>query len=76
MASIKLKRLVLVKRYLWGSLIVATVPLLLLAGMYDRYSSDLLQRLVIEKTRAELEVVVVQMSAFINSQVLDRKSVV
>lgn len=76
MASIKLKRLVLVKRYLWGSLIVATVPLLLLAGMYDRYSSDLLQRLVIEKTRAELEVVVVQMSAFINSQVFRLENLV
>lgn len=76
MVSTKLSQLVLVKRYLWGSLIVAIVPLLLLAGMYDRYSSDLLQKLVIEKTQAELEVVVVQMSAFINSQVFRLENLV
>ncbi len=66
---LELSRLVLVKRYLWGSLIVAIVPLVLLAALYDRYSSDLLDNLLTERVDGELHTTSVRMISFINAQI-------
>lgn len=66
---LELSRLVLVKRYLWGSLVVAIVPLVLLAALYDRYSTDLLDNLVVERIDGELEATSVKMESFINTHV-------
>lgn len=66
---LELSRLVLVKRYLWGSLIVAIAPLVLLAALYDRYSSDLLDNLLTERIDRELNTTSVKMIGFINTQI-------
>ncbi|MGH1352393.1 MAG: sensor histidine kinase [Methyloligellaceae bacterium] len=65
---LELSRLVLVKRYLWGSLIVAIAPLVLLAVLYDRYTSDLLSTLLTKKVLGELEAVSVKMTGFLNAR--------
>ncbi len=65
---LELSRLVLVKRYLWGSLIVAIAPLVLLAVLYDRYTSDLLANLLTAKVGGELEATSVKMKGFLNAQ--------
>ncbi len=65
---LELSRLVLVKRYLWGSLIVAIAPLVLLAVLYDRYTSDLLAKLLTEKVVGELEATSVKMTGFLNAR--------
>lgn len=65
----QLHRLTLVKRYLIGSLIVSIVPLALIAIMYDRYSSMLLNNLLIEKIDGDLETTTVKMTSFIKTQI-------
>jgi two-component system, NtrC family, sensor histidine kinase HydH len=64
-----LRRLTLVKRYLIGSLFAAIVPLAVLAIMYDRYSSLLLNSLLIEKIDGDLEAASVKMTSFIETQI-------
>lgn len=62
-------RLVLVKRYLWGSLLVAIIPLALMAGLYDRYSSYLHDKLIVERIDGDLQTALVKMQGFLDTQI-------
>jgi two-component system sensor histidine kinase HydH len=62
-------RLVLVKRYLWGSLLVAIIPLALMAGLYDRYSSYLHDKLIVERIDGDLQTAIVKMQGFLDTQI-------
>lgn len=61
-------QLVLVKRYLWGSLLVAILPLLLVAALYDHHSSDLTDRLLLERIENDLEATLIKINSFIDAQ--------
>lgn len=59
---------VLVKRYLWGSLAVAIIPLLLVSAIYDRHGADLTDRLIVERMESEVQTTVVKIEGFIDTQ--------
>ncbi len=61
-------QLVLVKRYLWGSLAVAILPLLIIAILYDRHSSNLMDRLLLERIEGDMQTAVVKINSFVNAQ--------
>lgn len=64
----KFRKLVIVKRYFWGSMAIALVPFLLLAGFYDRYTSDLYESLLKGKLEAEVQSSVARIDNFIDVQ--------
>ncbi len=59
----------LARRYLWGALIAALIPLALIAGLYDRYSANLLENLITNRVNDNLEATVAKMNNFIAVQV-------
>jgi len=63
------RRLNLVRRYLWGALVAALIPLALIAGLYDRYSANLLENLVTNRVNANLDATAAKMSNFMAVQV-------
>ncbi|WP_152563357.1 sensor histidine kinase [Ruegeria halocynthiae] len=57
------------RRYLWGSLVAALIPLAIIAGLYDRYSANLLNNLIKNRVDANLEATAAKMSNFMAVQV-------
>jgi two-component system sensor histidine kinase AtoS len=70
------KRLNLARRYLWGAVVAALIPLVLIATLYDRYSANLIDNLVTNRVNAHLEGAAVQMSNFMAVQVNKLESIV
>lgn len=66
--SSHLHQLTLVKRYLWGSLAIAIIPLIIVAILYDSHSSSLTSRLLLEKIEGDIQVTVVKIENFIDIQ--------
>ncbi len=64
-----LHQLTLIKRYLWGSLAIAIIPLMIVAVLYDRHSSSLTNRLLLEKLEGDIQTTVVKIENFIDIQV-------
>ncbi len=62
-------RLNLARRYIWGALVVALIPLALIAGLYDRYSANLLNNLVTNRVESELEATAAKLDNFLATQV-------
>ncbi|MEP3295697.1 MAG: ATP-binding protein [Pseudoruegeria sp.] len=58
-------KLNLARRYLWGALIAALIPLILIAVIYDRYSASLLNTLVTNRLNSDVEAVAARMSNFL-----------
>lgn len=63
------RRLNLARRYLWGALVAALIPLVLIAILYDRYSANLLDNLIINRVNANLEATATKMGNFMSVQV-------
>ncbi|MEO9648542.1 MAG: ATP-binding protein [Roseobacter sp.] len=57
----------LARRYLWGALIAALIPLILIAVIYDRYSASLLNTLVTNRLNSDVEAVAARMSNYLVS---------
>lgn len=64
-----LSRLTLAKRYLWGALIAALFPLVIMAILYDQYSATLLNNIINNKVESQLEAAAVKMNNFVSVQV-------
>lgn len=64
---IKVPKLNLARRYLWGALIAALIPLVLIAIIYDRYSASLLSTLVTNRLNSEIEAVAARMSNYLSA---------
>lgn len=62
-------RLNLARRYLWGALVAALIPLAIIAGLYDRYSANLLNNLIENRVETNLEATAAKMSNFMAVQV-------
>jgi len=62
-------RLNLARRYIWGALVVALIPLALIAGLYDRYSANLLNNLITNRVESELEATAAKLDNFMATQV-------
>ncbi|MDF1670237.1 MAG: ATP-binding protein [Roseovarius sp.] len=62
-------RLNLARRYLWGALVAALIPLVIMAALYDRYSANLLDNLITNRVNSNLEAVAAKMSNFMAVQV-------
>ncbi|MEP2474985.1 MAG: ATP-binding protein [Paracoccaceae bacterium] len=60
-------KLNLARRYLWGALIAALIPLILIAVIYDRYSASLLNTLVTNRLNSDVEAVAARMSNYLTS---------
>ncbi|MEP5730863.1 MAG: ATP-binding protein [Sulfitobacter sp.] len=60
-------KLNLARRYLWGALIAALIPLILIAVIYDRYSASLLNTLVTNRLNSDVEAVAARMSNYLAS---------
>lgn len=71
----KLADLTLAKRYLWGTLLAALLPLLVIAFLYDRYSANLLQSIVTNKVETNLEATAAQVNNFVSGQVNRLKNI-
>lgn len=63
----KFSKLNLARRYLWGALIAALIPLILIAVIYDRYSASLLNTLVTNRLNSDVEAVAARMSNYLAS---------
>ncbi len=59
----------LARRYLWGALVAALIPLVIIAISYDRYSANLLNNLITNRINANLEATAARMSNFMAVQV-------
>ncbi|MEP0520153.1 MAG: ATP-binding protein [Hyphomicrobiales bacterium] len=57
------------RRYLWGALVAALIPLAIIAGLYDQYSVNLLNNLIKNRVEANLEATAARMSNFMAVQV-------
>lgn len=57
----------LARRYLWGALVAALIPLILIAVTYDRYSASLLNTLVTNRLNSDIEAVAARMSNYLAS---------
>ena len=64
----QLRKLVLVRRYFWGSVLIAVIPFLILAGFYDRYANGLYESLLVGKLEGELQASVARIDSFIGVQ--------
>ena len=64
-----LTRLNLARRYLWGALVAALIPLAIIAGLYDRYSANLLNNLITNRVNSNLESTAAKMSNFMAVQI-------
>lgn len=62
---IKIPKLNLARRYLWGALIAALIPLILIAFIYDRYSASLLNTFVTDRLNGQVEVVAARMKNYL-----------
>lgn len=65
----ELQKLNLARRYLWGALVAALIPLIIMAALYDRYSANLLDNLITNRVNSNLEAVAAKMSNFMAVQV-------
>lgn len=65
---VKLPKLNLARRYLWGALVAALIPLIFIAFIYDRYSASLLRTLVTNRLNGQVEVVAARMSNYLSVQ--------
>ncbi|MEP2532612.1 ATP-binding protein [Shimia sp.] len=63
------RKLNLARRYLWGALVAALIPLVLIAALYDQYSANLLNNLIANRVDANLEATAAKMSNFMSVQV-------
>lgn len=57
------------RRYLWGALVAALIPLIAIAALYDRYSANLLNNLIANRVNANLEATAARMNNFMSVQV-------
>ncbi len=64
---LRLPQLNLARRYLWGALVAALIPLVLISVAYDRYSVNLLQTLVTNRLSSNVEAVAARMSSYISA---------
>jgi two-component system sensor histidine kinase HydH len=64
-----LRQLTLVKRYLLVSLSLAVIPLVIIVALYDSHNASLANRLLLEKTKGEIEATVVKLENFIDIQI-------
>lgn len=67
--SFSFRKLNLARRYLWGALVAALIPLILIAILYDRYSANLLNNLITNRVNANLEATAAKMSNFMSVQI-------
>ena len=67
--SFSFSKLNLARRYLWGALVAAVIPLILIAALYDQYSANLLKNLITNRVNANLEATAAKMSNFMSVQV-------
>lgn len=66
---LEVRKLNLARRYLWGALVAALMPLVIMAALYDRYSAILLDNLIENRVNSNLEAVAAKMSNFMAVQV-------
>lgn len=66
---LEVRKLNLARRYLWGALVAALIPLVIMAALYDRYSANLLDNLITNRVNSNLEAVAAKMSNFMAVQV-------
>lgn len=59
----------LARRYLWGALVAALIPLAVIALLYDRYSANLLNNLITNRVNANLEATAARMNNFMAVQI-------
>ena len=64
-----LHQLTLVKRYLWVSLSLTVIPLVIIVALYDGHNASLANRLLLEKTEGEIQATVVKLESFIDVQI-------
>lgn len=64
-----LEHMTLARRYLWGALVAALIPLALIALLYDRYSANLLNNLITNRVESNLEATAAAMSNFMAVQI-------
>lgn len=57
------------RRYLWGAMVAALIPLIAIAVLYDRYSANLLNNLISNRVNANLEATAARMNNFMSVQV-------
>lgn len=76
MKSLFGRQLNLARRYLWGALVAALIPLTVMAVLYDRYSAGLVETLVTNRVEADVEATAVRMSNFVAVQVNKLESIV
>ncbi|MGC8203382.1 sensor histidine kinase [Aliiroseovarius sp. PTFE2010] len=57
------------QRYIWGALVAALIPLATIAGLYDRYSANLLDNLITNRMESELEATAAKLNNFMAVQV-------
>lgn len=65
----KATKLNVARRYLWGALVAALIPLITIAALYDRYSANLLGNLISNRVDANLEATAAKMNNFMSVQV-------
>ena len=63
------RRLNLARRYIWGALVAALIPLAIIASLYDRYSANLLNNLITNRVDAGLEATAAKLNNFMAVQV-------
>ncbi len=61
-------KLSIIRRYLYGSLAIAIIPLILISLLYDQFSSNLLNDLLSKKLESELESANIKIKAFLGTQ--------
>ncbi len=66
--SLPFARMNVARRYLWGALIAALIPLAVISVLYDRYSANLLDNLIVNRVDSNLEATAVRLSNFMAFQ--------
>lgn len=64
----KYRRLILVKKYLFFSLLLSTIPLLVSAFLYDRYTASLLENVLFERLESDVEATSDKMKEFLSAR--------
>ncbi len=69
MLQIGIAKTNLARRYLWGALVAALIPLVLIAGLYDRYSANLLNNIVTNRVEANLDATTAKINNYMAVQI-------
>jgi two-component system sensor histidine kinase AtoS len=64
----KYRRLILVKKYLFISLLLSIIPLLVSVFLYDRYTASLLENILLERLESDVEATSEKMKSFLSAR--------